>query len=48
MLKSQKEKIRAINSKTMIVGIDIVKKTYWARVIDYIVLERIKPFSFHK
>lgn len=47
MLKSQEDKIKAINPQIMIVGIDIAKKTHWARVIDYVGLELIKPFSFH-
>lgn len=33
MLKSQEEKIKAINPKIMIVGIGIAKKTHWVRVI---------------
>lgn len=47
MLKSQVEKIMAINPKVMIVGIDIAKKVHWARVLNYAGLELIKPFSFN-
>lgn len=47
MLKSQAEKVMAINPKIMIVGIDIAKKKHWARVLNSIGLEITKPFSFH-
>lgn len=47
MLKSQVEKIMAINPKIMIVGVDIAKKTHWARVLNFAGLEITKPFSFH-
>jgi len=47
MLKSQIEKITAINPKIMIVGIDIAKKKHWARVLNFAGLEITKPFSFH-
>ena len=47
MLKSQVEKVMAINPKIMIVGIDIAKKTHWARVLNFVGLEITKPFSFH-
>jgi len=30
MLKSQIEKVMAINPKIMVVGVDIAKKTHWA------------------
>jgi len=47
MLKSQVEKVMAINPKVMIVGIDIAKKKHWARVLNFAGLEITKPFSFH-
>jgi transposase len=47
MLKSQVEKVMAINPKIMIVGIDIAKKTHCARVLNFVGLEITKPFSFH-
>lgn len=47
MLKSQAEKIMAINPKVMIVGVDVAKKVHWVRVINYVGLEQTKPFHFH-
>lgn len=47
MLKSQVEKIMAINPKMMIVGVDVAKKVHWARVINYAGLEQTKPFHFY-
>ena len=47
MLKSQVEKVMAINPKIMIVGIDIAKKKHWARVLNFFGLEITKPFTFH-
>lgn len=47
MLKSQTEKIMAINPKIMIVGIDIARKVHWARIINHVGIELTKAFPIH-
>ncbi len=47
MLRSQVEKVMAINPKIMVVGFDIAKKTHWALILNYTGLEITRPYSFH-
>ncbi|HCL89762.1 MAG TPA: IS110 family transposase, partial [Candidatus Atribacteria bacterium] len=40
------QKLEAITPSTLIVGVDIAKKTQWARFVDYRGLELRKPLKF--
>lgn len=45
MNQSQDLKLAMITSNTLIVGIDVAKKTHWARMINYQGVQQSRSFS---
>ena len=46
MKNRNNQKLEAITSSTLIVGVDIAKELQWARFVDYRGLEQEKAFKF--
>ena len=45
--KSINKKISRITQDTLIVGIDVAKRTHWIRMMDFRGIDLIKPFKIN-